>query len=514
MVFKRQMWLSLLSCRGRQGEVCFACRHLWLSQRTQKAPSRPHPGGGGDVKATAHAKGYSVPPQTASLFRARTPRHGREPRRSPVPSALRQASAVSPRFYRTWSQAVREGPVDPEHESDATRWELKRRDMIMPTAKERFRSVKGQRVFSSTDGDAVAAKVRKAKSMRLFDPRKTWSLEESQLGTQDLNKHQSKPIRAQTFDSETHSEKPEAPETRSSFIKHNKTFHRLFRDIPESEELTHSFTCALQKEVLYHGKLYVSENYLCFHSSVLLKETKVVVPVANVRAVKKQNTALVVPNALSVRTADGEKYLFTSLRNRESCYKLLCSVCLHVEDRSANSSPQVSSAENGLDRSRETVRMPSGPRVLFRCAHDDGSIAGVAAVERSASRSLPQTLSVSSVEDSMDLPEEADSPLIRPNREAPRRGSGNESSEEQDVSSGEESRARSWVWAVTETVKSVLIQTESRNVNLLLIFYLVLVLLLLVSSGYIGLRIVALEEQLSSMGALPQFSLPRGYKNT
>uniref|UniRef100_A0A8C9W3K0 GRAM domain-containing protein n=1 Tax=Scleropages formosus TaxID=113540 RepID=A0A8C9W3K0_SCLFO len=478
MVFKRQMWLSLLSCRGRQGEVCFACRHLWLSQRTQKAPSRPHPGGGGDVKATAHAKGYSVPPQTASLFRARTPRHGREPRRSPVPSALRQASAVSPRFYRTWSQAVREGPVDPEHESDATRWELKRRDMIMPTAKERFRSVKGQRVFSSTDGDAVAAKVRKAKSMRLFDPRKTWSLEESQLGTQDLNKHQSKPIRAQTFDSETHSEKPEAPETRSSFIKHNKTFHRLFRDIPESEELTHSFTCALQKEVLYHGKLYVSENYLCFHSSVLLKETKVVVPVANVRAVKKQNTALVVPNALSVRTADGEKYLFTSLRNRESCYKLLCSVCLHVEDRSANSSPQVSSAENGLDRSRET------------------------------------TLSVSSVEDSMDLPEEADSPLIRPNREAPRRGSGNESSEEQDVSSGEESRARSWVWAVTETVKSVLIQTESRNVNLLLIFYLVLVLLLLVSSGYIGLRIVALEEQLSSMGALPQFSLPRGYKNT
>ncbi|KPP66929.1 hypothetical protein Z043_114521, partial [Scleropages formosus] len=193
-----------------------------------------------------------------------------------------------------------------------------------------------------------------------------------------------------------------------------------------------------QKEVLYHGKLYVSENYLCFHSSVLLKETKVVVPVANVRAVKKQNTALVVPNALSVRTADGEKYLFTSLRNRESCYKLLCSVCLHVEDRSANSSPQVSSAENGLDRSRET------------------------------------TLSVSSVEDSMDLPEEADSPLIRPNREAPRRGSGNESSEEQDVSSGEESRARSWVWAVTETVKSVLIQTESRNVNLLLIFYLVL----------------------------------------
>lgn len=36
-----------------------------------------------------------------------------------------------------------------------------------------------------------------------------------------------------------------------------------------------AFTCALQKEVLYHGKLYISENNVCFFSSVLLKETKV-----------------------------------------------------------------------------------------------------------------------------------------------------------------------------------------------------------------------------------------------
>lgn len=33
------------------------------------------------------------------------------------------------------------------------------------------------------------------------------------------------------------------------------------------------------------------------------------------------------------------------------------------------------------------------------------------------------------------------------------------------------------------------------------------VVLLLLSSGYIGLRIVALEEQLTSLGALPEFNL-------
>lgn len=36
------------------------------------------------------------------------------------------------------------------------------------------------------------------------------------------------------------------------------------------------------------------------------------------------------------------------------------------------------------------------------------------------------------------------------------------------------------------------------------------VVLLLLSSGYIGLRIVALEEQLTSLGALPEFALQSG----
>lgn len=38
------------------------------------------------------------------------------------------------------------------------------------------------------------------------------------------------------------------------------------------------------------------------------------------------------------------------------------------------------------------------------------------------------------------------------------------------------------------------------------------VVLLLLSSGYIGLRIVALEKQLTSLGALPEFSLRSGYE--
>lgn len=81
------------------------------------------------------------------------------------------------------------------------------------------------------------------------------------------------------------------------------------------------------------------------------------------------------------------------------------------------------------------------------------------------------------------------------------------SSEELSVSGS----SGSWVWNVTEKAKSLLVQREASNLNTLLFIYLILVVLLLLSSGYIGLRIVALEEQLTSLGALPEFTLQSGY---
>lgn len=42
-----------------------------------------------------------------------------------------------------------------------------------------------------------------------------------------------------------------------------------------SLSLSLAYICALQKEVPYHGRLYITDSNLCFFSSVLLKDTKV-----------------------------------------------------------------------------------------------------------------------------------------------------------------------------------------------------------------------------------------------
>ncbi|NWI60512.1 GRM2B protein, partial [Calyptomena viridis] len=114
------------------------------------------------------------------------------------------------------------------------------------------------------------------------------------------------------------------------------------------------FTCALQKEILYQGKLFLSENWICFHSKVFGKDTKISIPVLSVTLLKKTKTALLVPNALIIATVT-DRYMFVSLLSRDTTYKLLKSICRHLEDTSMGNSPNPSSAENSFRADRPTT---------------------------------------------------------------------------------------------------------------------------------------------------------------
>ncbi|KAF3858418.1 hypothetical protein F7725_011619 [Dissostichus mawsoni] len=189
-----------------------------------------------------------------------------------------------------------------------------------------------------------------------------------------------------------------------SFLKHNKTFHKMFADIPERENLTHTFSCALQKEVLYHGKLYVSENYVCFHSSVLLKDTK---------------------------------------------------------DKNLNGSLHVSSADNEAD-------------------HDVAS-------------------GYSSLEDSIDHDRGREDSIYL-NNDLPHmssEGSTKGNSTSQNSTEGDGTAAVRWIRRIAESPLFFL--REIRGLSALFYVFVLLMMLLLLASGYMGLKIIALEEQLTQL---------------
>ncbi|KAI5637650.1 GRAM domain-containing protein [Phthorimaea operculella] len=99
-------------------------------------------------------------------------------------------------------------------------------------------------------------------------------------------------------------------------------FKRLFKDLPDDERLIVDYSCALQKDILAHGRLYASQNYLCFYASIFGWETNVTLRWKDVTAITKEKTALVIPNAILVCT-EGEKNFLTSFSGRDKAYLML-----------------------------------------------------------------------------------------------------------------------------------------------------------------------------------------------
>uniref|UniRef100_UPI0037E95350 GRAM domain-containing protein 2B-like isoform X2 n=1 Tax=Semicossyphus pulcher TaxID=241346 RepID=UPI0037E95350 len=133
----------------------------------------------------------------------------------------------------------------------------------------------------------------------------------------------------------------------SHLSKTNAQYHKLFKEVGKDELLKQSYTCALQRDILYQGKMFVSDNWICFHSKVFGRDTKICLPVVSVTFIKKTKTALLVPNALVIETT-GYQHVFVSFLSRNTTYKLLRSVCVHLEVEKTGCSPTNSSCENSF----------------------------------------------------------------------------------------------------------------------------------------------------------------------
>ena len=52
--------------------------------------------------------------------------------------------------------------------------------------------------------------------------------------------------------------------------------------LPADDVVEHSYSCALERSFLYHGRMYVSSWHICFHSNVFSKQMKVVIPLGDI----------------------------------------------------------------------------------------------------------------------------------------------------------------------------------------------------------------------------------------
>ncbi|KAI4187742.1 MAG: hypothetical protein LQ348_004025 [Seirophora lacunosa] len=107
--------------------------------------------------------------------------------------------------------------------------------------------------------------------------------------------------------------------------KRNKDFHQTFRSVPEDDYLIEDYSCALQREILLAGRIYVSEGHICFSSNILGWVTMLVISFDEIVSVEKESTAMVFPNAIAIQTLQA-RHTFRSLLSREATYELLIGI--------------------------------------------------------------------------------------------------------------------------------------------------------------------------------------------
>uniref|UniRef100_A0A8C3X4R8 GRAM domain containing 1C n=1 Tax=Catagonus wagneri TaxID=51154 RepID=A0A8C3X4R8_9CETA len=106
----------------------------------------------------------------------------------------------------------------------------------------------------------------------------------------------------------------------STYKDRNEEHKRQFTHLPDTEKLIADYACALQRDILLQGRLYLSENWLCFYSNVFRWETTISVALKNITFMTKEKTARLIPNAIQIIT-EGEKFFFTSFGARDRSYR-------------------------------------------------------------------------------------------------------------------------------------------------------------------------------------------------
>ncbi|XP_022887772.1 BAG-associated GRAM protein 1-like [Olea europaea var. sylvestris] len=110
----------------------------------------------------------------------------------------------------------------------------------------------------------------------------------------------------------------------------------IFNLLPD-EVIERSYSCALERSFLYHGRMYVSAWHICFHSNVFSKQMKVIIPFGDIDEIRRSQHAFINPAITIILrmgagghgvpplgNPDGRvRYMFASFWNRNHALRAL-----------------------------------------------------------------------------------------------------------------------------------------------------------------------------------------------
>ncbi|EDO17472.1 hypothetical protein Kpol_1058p9 [Vanderwaltozyma polyspora DSM 70294] len=109
----------------------------------------------------------------------------------------------------------------------------------------------------------------------------------------------------------------------------NIDFHEIFKSAPQEDRLLHDFSCALSREFLYQGRMYITDRSICFNSNLLGWVSKLIIPMKDIIFMEKTSAAGLFANAISIETTLG-KTQFNGFASRDEAFALMKEVWARV----------------------------------------------------------------------------------------------------------------------------------------------------------------------------------------
>ncbi|KAI8589967.1 hypothetical protein BDZ88DRAFT_416554 [Geranomyces variabilis] len=178
-----------------------------------------------------------------------------------------------------------------------------------------------------------------------------------------------------------------------------KKFIKAFPEVSahDEEHLEAIYSCALDREGLWHGKMFLTSQHLCFSGTHFTKSAKIILSYPEITGVEKKNSGGMFPNALRMTVDPDRKYVFTAFLKRDSAYADIMNLWRNVvspltaAEKSAAFADEVHDADVPHDASDgslshspvggETVQSISAPYIVYNDEDTESESEGPVNVE-------------------------------------------------------------------------------------------------------------------------------------
>lgn len=156
----------------------------------------------------------------------------------------------------------------------------------------------------------------------------------------------------------------------SSLMRRNEELHTLLKSVPKSDMVLHMTTCALKRDVLIQGRLYLTQNRVCFYSSIMGFTTVFVIQLANVNQMHCRRLPLHV--SMVFYMVDGSQNVFKMfIKGATKTYSAIKAAWLNVTDPNLAASGTAKSPQELYEFIQQQFGSSSGTASLGSSVADE-----------------------------------------------------------------------------------------------------------------------------------------------